>query len=147
MDETAVIRKNLKTLSSPEVREVAMTESVGGNAGPGCYVLNLEVDPDGRILYAGNDPKRTNVSIRVFASAFFRSAQRVGELILDVHTSLPEEVKRRVACSAWLWNLHRKGSEKEFLERFLEGKLDWPGLVEFLRTKYPNLAPDLKERT
>ena len=148
MDSTSIIRENLRTLASPEVREVAMSESVGGNAGPGCYVVNLGVDDEGRITYAGNDPRRTNAAIRYFASAFFRGTGRIGELILDIYSGAGETVKNRIACSAWLWNLYRQGSEKPILKKYLDGELDWPGLVELLRSKFPNLAPELdKEDT
>ncbi len=141
--EGEIIRENLRKLTSREVREMAMSESVGGNAGPGCYVLNLEVDEEGRILYAGNDPERTNIAIRVFTSAFFPGSERLGEMVLDVHEGPGESARRRVGLSSLVWNIHRKKKETEILDRFLDKDLEWTELVELLRGKYPKLPRDL----
>jgi hypothetical protein len=138
-----VVRENLRMLSSKEAREVAMCESVGGNAGPGCYVLNLEVDGAGRIRYVGNDPDRTNAAIRVFTPAFFIGVKQLDEMVLDVFTGGDGAVKLRLAASAWLWNLHRIGKERDLVDRFLEGKLGWAELLELLRSKYPQLEVEL----
>ena len=144
MSDWEIIRQNLAMLASKEVRDTAMTESVGGNAGPGCYVLNLGVSEEGRIVYAGNDPGKTNASIRVFTSAFFRGVKQLDELVIDVYTGADDKVRRMVATSAWLWNLYREGKEKAFLDRFIDGELEWPALIELLRAKYPQLAPELE---
>lgn len=145
MEDTAIIRGNLKKLSSREVRDHALSESVGGNAGPGCYVVNLGIDEEGRIVYAGNDPNRTNASIRVFTPVFFRGVRNISEMVLDVASGGAREIHRRVAASAWLWNLYREGKEKEILDRFLDGGLEWEGLMELLRSKYPLLGPELEK--
>ena len=144
MDDVEVVRENLKMLASPAVREQAMSESVGGNAGPGCYAVNLGVDDEGRIFYAGNDPKKTNMTLRVFASSFLRGSGRIGEVIVDVYTKMNGPVRRRVSRSAWLWNLYREGKEQAILELFLRAELEWDALVELLRAKYPELAPELQ---
>ena len=144
VEDAEVVRENLKMLASPAVREQAMSESVGGNAGPGCYAVNLGVDDEGRIFYAGNDPKETNLTIRVFASAFLRGSGRIGEVIVDVYTKMNGVIRRRVSRSAWLWNLYREGKEKAILERFIRGDLEWNALVELLRAEYPELIPELQ---
>jgi hypothetical protein len=138
-----IVRGNLRRLSSKETREVAMSESVGGNAGRGCCVLKLGVGGSGCIVYAGNDPVRTNASIRVFSPAFFLGVKKLSETVLDVYTGADGRVKSRLAASAWLWNLHRARREQDLIERFIGGGLDWPALVELLRSKYPQLEAEL----
>lgn len=139
VDETVILRRNLTTLSSPKVREVACSESVGGNAGPGCYAVNLEVDEEGTILSVGNDPVRTNAAVRIFTSAFFRGVRHHRELAMEVTSAPGERARRRLTLSVWLWNLRLNETETDLLVRFERGDLDWAGLMELLRTRYPEL--------
>ena len=138
-----VIRNNLRQLTSEEARDVALSESVGGNAGPSCYALNLCVEGDGRITYIGNSPDRVNATLRVYVPYFASRNSRLSEMAIEISGEMQENARRAVTRSAWLWNLYRENQEKPLLDRFLEGNLTYEILVELLRSKFPKLADEL----
>lgn len=138
-----IVRRNLAFLVSPGAREVALSESLGGNAGPGCYALNLQVDPEGRILGVGNDPDKTNAALRVYVPYLQARRTRLHEVVVEVAGEMSEEVRRRLTAGAWLWNLYRENEEKSVLDRFISGDIDYGILVELIRTKYPKLPREL----
>jgi hypothetical protein len=144
MTEGEIIRDNLKTLVSPSTREVALAESVGGNAGMASYALNMEVSPEGRILYVGNAPERTNATVRIFVPAFSTRITRLHEIGVEVWGNLATKSEKTVTRAVWLWNLHREENDREILERFMEETLDWGSLLEILRAKYPGLVRELE---
>ena len=138
-----IVRENLKRLTSPEAREVALSESVGGNAGPSCYALNLWVEGSGEILHIGNVPDQVNATLRVYVPFFSARSSKLNELAIEVWGDIPEAARRQVSRSAWLWNLHRENQERALLEEFSKGKITFESLVELLRSKFPRLAEEL----
>ena len=142
-EPSEIVRRDLAFLVSPGAREVALSESLGGNAGPGCYALNLEIDREGMILRAGNDPDRANAALRVFVPRLLARQTSLHEVAVEVTGEMAEEARRRLAASAWLWNLYRENEEKALLDRFLTGGIDYGTLVELLRAKYPKLVREL----
>ncbi len=144
MTKEEIIRDNLKAMSSPSTREVALAESVGGNAGMACYALNMEISPEGRILYVGNAPERTNAMVRIFVPAFSTKITRLHEMGVEIRSDLEGESEKLLTRAVWLWNLHREENEREILERFMGGTLDWGSLLEILRAKYPGLVQELE---
>lgn len=138
------VRKNLALLTSRSTREVAMSESLGGNAGAGCYALNLQIDRNGQILSAGNDPQRANAALRVYVPYPPARTAPLHEMVVEIAGEMSEEARRRLTASACLWNLYRDCEEKSLLDRFLSGSIDLKTVVEFLRAKYPQLARTLE---
>ena len=141
MDHIAL--HNLKRLTSPEARDVALSESVGGNAGPSCYALNLGVEPSGKITYIGNSPDDVNATLRVYVPYFASRQTKLNEMAIEISGDLSMEARNWVTRSAWLWNLYRENREKNLLDAFLGGKLNYATLVELLRSKFPKLAEEL----
>lgn len=144
MSSETVIRENLRLLLSPQTRDIALSESVGGNAGAACYALNLEVDREGRILYVGNSPERVNATLRVYVPAFVARVTKLTEMAVDLSGSISESARAPVLRAAWLWNLRREKRERPIIDRFLAGSLSWSQYVEFVRAKYPELAKELE---
>ncbi|GEM_PF-6791561 len=144
MQPEALVRHNLQQLLSPEARDVALSESVGGNAGSACYALNLAVDPEGKITYIGNSPDRVNATLRVYVPAFVSRGTKLSEMAIDLSGSIAERSKGAVLRAAWLWNLRRDARERPIVDRFVQGSLSWEPLVEFLRAQYPQLAKELE---
>jgi hypothetical protein len=137
------VRSNLLLLISPETRDIALSESVGGNAGPSCYALNLRVDDAGRITYVGNSPDEVNATLRVYVPFFSSRNSKLDEMAIEVTGEIPERARGEVARSAWLWNLYARAQERALLDRFLEGHIAFDTLVELLRSKFPRLAEEL----
>ena len=133
------VRKDLAFLVSPRARDVALSESLGGNAGPCCYALNLQIDGEGLILGAGNNPQKANAALRVYVPYLQARRTRLHEVVVEVAGEMAEEARRRLTAAAWLWNLYRDSEEKAVLDRFIAGEMDYGILVELLRTKYPKL--------
>lgn len=132
-----LLRHNLEKLTSSEFWGVAMSESVGGNAQRGCLAVNLEVDAEGRIQYMGNDPDRTNVTIRMYLSWPRKSPEKLKEVIIEVHGVSDPVRKDLLQLSVWLWNVHQLDKERPLLDRFLSGRLAWAATREILASKYP----------
>jgi hypothetical protein len=133
------VRKNLALLTSRATREAAMSESLGGNAGAGCYALNLQIDWNGQILSTGNDPERANATLRVYVPYPPVKKAHLHEMAVEVTGEMTEEARRRLTASACLWNLYRECEEKSLLDRFIAGSIDLKTVVELLRAKYPKL--------
>lgn len=146
VNEPDILRLNLIRLTSREFFETMLGESVGGNAGEACLAVNFEVRPNGRIRYIGNDPSRTNATVRIYMPNFHAGETRLKETIIDVLGDIPPLSRSRLLKSIWLWNLRRVKSEREFVERFKNGELSFEGLVELVRTKYPWLAEALEQQ-
>ncbi len=144
MEEEEIVLRNLRILTSPEVRDIALSESVGGNAGTACYALNLEITEEGSIASVGNRPDRVNATLRVYVPAFRTRTPKMKEMALELSGDLTAEAKRPVCKAAWLWNIGRVPSERAIIQRFLDGKLGWAELLEFLRSKYPELVKELE---
>ena len=144
MKPSEVIRKNLKTLISPNTREIALGESIGGNAGMASYALNMELSPEGEILYVGNEPSRTNATVRIFIPAFATRKTKLHEIGVEIWGKVGPEEKSPLTKSVWIWNLYREKTEHDLLDRFINGDLKWEFLLEFLRTKYPRLVRELE---
>jgi hypothetical protein len=138
------VRKNLALLTSPAAREAAMSESLGGNAGAGCYALNLQIDRNGQILSTGNDPERTNAALRVYVPCPPVRKAHLHEMAVEITGEMSEEARRRLTASVCLWNLYREHEEKSLLDRFISGSIDLTTVVELLHTKYPKLARTLE---
>jgi len=138
-----IVRGNLACLVSPRTRQVALSESLGGNAGPGCYALNLQIDAEGRILGAGNDPDKSNAVLRIYVPILRARQTKLHEVAVEITGEMPDEARRRLGASAWLWNLYRENEEQGLLDRFLSGAIDYRTLVELLGTKYPRLSREL----
>lgn len=144
MQLSEIIQRNLKTLISPETREVALGESIGGNAGMASYALNMEISPEGEILYVGNEPSRTNATVRIFIPAFATRKTQLHEMGVEIWGDSKREEKSPLSKSIWIWNLYREKTEHELLDLFMTGDLSWEALLEFLRTKYPRLVRELE---
>lgn len=145
--EEETIRSNLKMMTSPEFSNVALSESVGGNAGPSCYAVNMGLTDEGIISYVGNDPYSTNATLRIFLPPFQRRPTRLNELIVDITGEVTVPARSCLTKSTWLWNLWREKSERPIMIQFMDGKLRWHGLMELLRTKYPWLVDELLSPT
>lgn len=146
VNEPDILRLNLIRLTSQDFFETMLGESVGGNAGEACLAVNFEVRPNGRIRYIGNDPTRTNATVRIYMPNFQPGQTKLKETIIDVFGDIPEVSRSRLLKSIWLWNLRRVKTEREFVERFKDGDLTFEGLVEMVRTKYPWLAEALEKQ-
>lgn len=144
MAEEEIVLRNLRILDSPEVRDIALSESVGGNAGTACYALNLEIADDGSIASVGNRPERVNATLRVYVPAFRTRTPKMKEMVIELSGEVDSQAKRPVSKAAWLWNLGRVPSERDLIRRFMDGKLKWAALLEFLRSKYPELVKELE---
>ena len=143
METGEIVRANLEELVSPSARDIALSESIGGNAGMACYALNLEVDGEGRIDYIGNAPERTNAAVRVFVPVFAARGTKMHEIAVEVSGEIEEEARSVLSKSLWIWNLYREQAERDLLLRFLHREIGWNTLVEFLSAKYPELAREL----
>lgn len=135
-----ILRANLARLISPDFWGVAMTESIGGNAGRGCLAVNLVVDVDGRVLKMGNDSSQINATLRMYLPFPPKPGMKLREIIIDVVGTLIEGAKERLQKSAWLWNLYQLGPDKALLKDFADGRMSEDELDEMLGSKYPGLA-------
>ncbi len=144
MESNEIIRHNLNTLIAPSTREVALGESIGGNTGMASYALNMEIAPDGRILYVGNAPERTNATVRIYVPAFASRKTHLHEMGVELWGTMAAEGEKTLTKAIWLWNLYREKADHDLLERFMEGGLKWSSLLEVLRTKYPRLVQELE---
>lgn len=144
MDAESVIRHNIQVLASPQARDIALSESVGGNAGSACYALNLEVDPDGRIVYVGNHADRVNATMRVFVPSFSLRETKLTEMAIELGGTISETAKRAVTVAGWIWNLRRIRADRPLVQQFMDGAISWGTLLELLRAKYPELVKELE---
>lgn len=144
METEKIIRHNVRVLASPEARDIALSESVGGNAGSACYALNLEVDTDGKIVYVGNHADRVNATLRVYVPSFSARDTKLTEMAIELGGTISEDAKRAVTVAGWIWNLRRIRSERPLVQQFIDGILSWSTLLELLRAKYPELVKELE---
>lgn len=103
----------------------------------------MEISPEGRILYVGNEPERTNATVRIFVPAFANRKTHLHEMGVEIWGKPGSGGKSPLTKAVWLWNLYREKTDHELLDRFMEGKLEWGALLEFLRAKYPSLVREL----
>lgn len=134
-----VIRHNLRALTSRAFWDVAVCESLGGNAGRSCYAVNFRMDDDGRIFYIGNDPqpRGTHAGIRIYVPLGLRNRSRIREMVIEIYGSVRGEQRQMLEQVVWLWNLFQRGEDREVLDRFLDGRMALAELEEVLEARYP----------
>lgn len=138
-----ILRCNTKEMLGARFHNVAINESIGGNAGRNCLAVNMRLDEStGRILEIGNQAQ-TNLTVRIYMPlAIPTSSKKREPMIIQilVRGPLPRWVLERLEKSSWLWNIHQMRNDADVVEAFLAGRIREPELDELLGARYPARA-------